>query len=1021
MNLHMPQDAEAESELINLAAVPHQIVSPANNSCIVGIFQDSLLGAHRFTRENITFSKRDAMNLLMTYNNVDVAKLLEKETITSYDILSQIMPKLSLKYKNKLYKEGESFETSKNVLEINDGEYIRGHMDKGVLGSGSKGILHRVCNDYGNMSCASFVDNFQNVITDYMKTSSFSVGISDLISNEETKQSIEQVIREKKNDVNHLIEQMHIGLFNNETGKSNKDEFETRVNNILNQASSQAGKIGRNNLGKDNRFVIMVNAGSKGSDLNISQMISCLGQQNVQGKRIPYGFNNRTLPHFCKYDDTPRARGFVENSYINGLDPEELFFHAMGGRTGLIDTAVKTSQTGYIQRRLIKGLEDLKVEYDMTVRNNMGKIVQYSYGDDNIDSIKIENQGCPLVNMSNEDVYLHYHIMDKSNADDKKLAAIVFDKPSLSKLKKQDKDYKAIMEKTIEANIELRDKLVIKVNKYANKNTIHIPVGFAFVINNIQQRFNLSTNSIVDMSPLECYELTKNYFDKLSSSYVSPNDLFKTMYFFHLSPRNLLLVKRFHRKALIVLLETITLQYKKSIVAPGEMVGMIAAQSIGEPTTQMTLNTFHFAGVSSKSNVTRGVPRIEEILSLTENVKNPSLTVHLKEGDDLDKDKAMNIATMIENTYLEDIVDYVEIRYEPNLESSIHQEDDVLVKQFHEFEKMVDECNGGQSETTDSTFNNWIIRMKFLDRVMLDKNITMNDVHYCIKEMYKDDVKCCYSDYNDDNLIFRIAAIKKKKSDKDGKPELDQSDDIYMLKSFQEELLKKVVLRGVRKINKVILRKVQDTLVKEETKFVQKDKWVLDTVGSNLMEILALDYIDASKTVTNNIVEVYNVLGLEAARTCICNELLDVIEFDGTYINSHHIDMLADRMCYNTKMVSIFRHGINNDNIGPIAKASFEETPEMFLRAARHAELDNLAGVSGNIMCGQEGYFGTGCFQTILDMDAFNELEDNTSKEETPLTDFQEDSECQQLTVEHNISNILVHDQGEDDDYLPDF
>ena len=114
----------------------------------------------------------------------------------------------------------------------------------------------------------------------------------------------------------------------------------------------------------------MVEAGSKGSDLNISQMISCLGQQNVDGKRIPYGFEDRTLPHFTKFDDSPAARGFVESSFIGGLSPEELFFHAMGGRVGIIDTAVKTSQTGYIQRRLVKGLEDIKVEYDMTVRNN---------------------------------------------------------------------------------------------------------------------------------------------------------------------------------------------------------------------------------------------------------------------------------------------------------------------------------------------------------------------------------------------------------------------------------------------------------------------------------------------------------------------------------------------------------------------------------------------------------------------------------------------------------------------------
>ena len=1016
MNLHMPQDMEAESELRNLAAVPQQIVSPANNSCIVGIFQDSLLGAHQFTRENIKFNIRDAMNLLMSYNNVNIEKL-SKEDISSYDILSQILPSISLKYKTKLYKDNnDDFKKSKNVLEIENGMYKRGHMEKSVLGSGSKGILHRVCNDYGNYKCADFIDDFQNIITDYMKTSSFSVGISDLLSNDTTKSNISNIIDEKKNDVKYLMEQLRIGMFTNETGKSNNEEFETRVNNILNQASAQAGKIGLNNLSKDNRFVTMVNAGSKGSDLNISFMIACLGQQNVQGKRIPYGFNDRTLPHFNKYDDSPRARGFVENAYINGLNPDELFFHAMGGRTGLIDTAVKTSQTGYIQRRLIKGLEDLKVEYDMTVRNNMGKIVQFSYGDDSIDSIKIESQVCPIINMSNQDIHIHYHIMDKNNKEDIKILNYIYSKKLMTQIKKEAEEYNDIYLNIIQNNINVRDKLVINVNKNSDKKLIHIPVGFEHIINNIHKRFNFNDNSSVDITPLECYKMLKKHYDTLAWSFVKPNKLFEAMFYYHLSPRNLLVVKRFNKTALNMLVENIVLQYKRSIVSPGEMVGMIAAQSIGEPTTQMTLNTFHFAGVSSKSNVTRGVPRIEEILSLTENVKNPSLTIHLKPKDENDREKAMNHMTMIENTCLEDIVDFVEIRYEPKYSSSLNDEDELLVKQFRDFEELMKKCNDS-SDDDNREFYNWVIRLKLLDYVMLDKNINMNDVHYSIQQLYGDNVSCCFSDYNDDNLIFRISLTKKKVKD----VSLDQSDDIYQVKMFQEELMKKVVLRGVRNINKVILRKIQNSMVKEDTQFVAKEKWVLDTVGSNLSEVLSLDFIDNTKTITNNIIEVYNVLGIEAARQCIFDELIDVIEFDGTYINSHHIDMLCDRMCYNTKMVSIFRHGINNDNIGPIAKASFEETPEMFLRAARHAEMDNMTGVSSNIMCGQEGYFGTGSFQLILDSDKFNEIEyDNEEETKIDEKEIQLD-ECNTLHIVNNINNVLVNDEGKDDEYVPDF
>ena len=343
MNLHMPQDEEAECELRNLAAVPYQIISPANNKSIVGIFQDSLLGIYRLTRPDIKFDTKTAMNLLMHLKTVDLKTInFNDQEVSSFDLLSQIFPNITLKYKTKRFQDGEEYKTSNNVFELNNGKYVRGQIEKGILGDGSKGLLQRIYNDYDQFRSSKFVDDLQNIVTEYMKQSGFSVGISDLIADDSTNNRINQTIDDKILEVKNLIDETHLGIFDNQSGKSNEQEFEQRVNNILNRASLEAGKIGRENLDQNNRFVVMVNAGSKGSDLNISQMISCLGQQNVDGKRIPYGFENRTLPHFTKFDDSPSARGFIENSFIGGLKPEELFFHAMGGRVGLIDTAVKS-------------------------------------------------------------------------------------------------------------------------------------------------------------------------------------------------------------------------------------------------------------------------------------------------------------------------------------------------------------------------------------------------------------------------------------------------------------------------------------------------------------------------------------------------------------------------------------------------------------------------------------------------------------------------------------------------------
>ena len=1010
MNMHMPQDVESCSELLNLAAVPWQMISPANNKTIVGIFQDSLLGAYRFSRKDIEFSARDAMNLLMSFKKIDTALIPNSKKISNFEVLSQILPPLSLKYKK-----------DKNIVEIENGTYVSGQMDKGVLGDGSRGLLHRICNDFGNMESAAFVDNLQNIITEYMKSSAYSVGISDLIADQSTNDKIAEVITNKKREVQSLIDQTHLGIFENKSGRSNEQEFETQVNDVLGKALNQAGRIGLQSLDEDNRFVIMVKAGSKGSEINISQMISCLGQQQVDGKRVPYGFEDRTLPHYNKYDDSPQARGFVEHSFIGGLTPQELFFHAMGGRVGLIDTAVKTSQTGYIQRRLVKGLEDIKVEYDMTVRNNKQKIIQFAYGDDGFDTVKVEGQKLPIVTMSLEELYAHFQ-MPGSESDP--LVSAVYTQSALKRLKSQKKEYATKNQALLDMIVNARKSVMIKVFKGRDNDSVNIPVAFQYIMNNVQGQQMINANSIVDITPLEAIQIIDETFERLKAiTYVQPTELFKLAFYYNLAARDLLMVKRFNRKALVVLMDKILLSYKQAIVAPGEMVGIIAAQSIGEPTTQMTLNTFHFAGVASKSNVTRGVPRIEEILSLSANPKNPSCTIHLLPQEELDQENAQRIMNRIEHTKLREVVDSISICFDPDDSQSLVETDTELLEQYLEFESTLNGCMSEQDLVEEKEKSKWVIRMELNVEEMLDHNITMDDINFAIKNAYHDEVDCVFSDYNTDKLVFRLRLsnhLNKKGSKK--KDPLDQQDEIYMLKNFQDQLLDNLVLRGIKGIDKLVPRKITDSLVLEDGSYTRKETWVLDTIGTNLIDILGLDYIDVNRSYTNDIQEIYATLGIEAARQAIFNEISEVIEFDNTYINYHHLSILCDRMTCSDKMISIFRHGINNDDIGPIAKASFEETPEMFLKAARHGELDPMRGVSANVMCGQQGFFGTNAFSCVLDTDAMAAIK----AEVQTLVDEQEEiaaafkglapsnDPCSitNLTIPTNVQHIQATDLG---------
>jgi DNA-directed RNA polymerase beta' subunit len=1717
MNMHLPQNVLAETELRHLAAIPYQVLTPVGPSPIIGIYQDSLLGSFRFTRPNVKLTPREAMNLLAMFPRVNTEKLLEnKDRLTSFDVLSQILPEMTLKYKK-----------DENVLEIRNGKYVSGQLDKSVLGASTKGIIHRIYNDYGPFAATNFIDDIQQVVTEYMKTSSFSVGISDLIANKTTQEKIVQIITEKKMEVHAELDKLHLGIFKNDTSNSNMVQFETTVNNILNKATELSGKEGRKSLSKDNRFLMIVESGSKGTLVNISQMISCLGQTNVDGKRISYGFEDRTLPHFKKFDDSPGARGFIENSYISGLTAPELFFHAMGGRIGLIDTAVKsvtwetpvvllendkpkyieigrwidaqldaalpgevqhfterqmelmnidsvyipttdedgvvtwgevtaitrhdpgtelyeiktsggrsvivteskslliwnektqklkemptpeikigdcvpvtetlakppivlheinlsdylskreyiygtefhmatremtrvmngrqkipagwwkdnngklfslpynkksslqrtnvrsnidniregfvypyhaqrvdtciqetfelteengifiglvlaeghcsstnvsitnndakiqefvrawfdkqnihhktyektnskgykstsvignssvlsaflkslvghksenkhipteayiakeefiigllngyysgdgtisknsvdvcsaskrliegismlcsrlgifgkvsvsqlksnnfgtknikpshrfhigaqwgkrfadkiplleenkqqklkaitwrkshmnfktyenvvldkiveiniigvekypkvydltipstlnfglanglqvrdTSSTGYIQRRLIKGLEDLKVEYDMTVRNNRGKIVQFAYGDDGIDSTRVEAQSIPLVGMSIEDIYMHYDIAGISEESSKEMTA-VYTKGTATRLKKQKAETVEKVSKYIERTLEYRDELVSGVFRYKDDTMVRVPVSFQHLMTNLQGQLGLNSSSTTDVTPLEAFEMVEETFERLKKlAFAPPTKLFEVLYYFYLTPRELLVHKRFHRKGLELLLDTVVMKYKQAIVHPGEMVGVVAGQSIGEPTTQLTLNsvtyeteivvrnsknqikkvqigefvtehmkkskkleymedkdttyaelcpeeeyyevpsatedgrtvwtrieavtqhpvinedgtdtmlkittegcrevivtkaksvlqlvdgkilpfdgadlcvgdymsvsiktieiseickssidssekiklvneiehrepvynddiipnkingiinyelrdsrvpdlifdkivaieevpnttkyaydltvaetrnfdcfngicvrdTFHLAGVASKSNVTRGVPRIEEILRLTDNPKKPAMTIHLKSVDEADKDRATVYANMLEHTVLRDVVKSVQICFDPLERSTFIETDKKWMDTYYAFEDMMKECNEDEDEPVAKS--KWVVRMELDAESLLERNITMDDVHFAIKNIYSD-IQCIYSDYNDEELVFRIRTnadmFKKKKG---ALQSLDQSDDIYLLRNFQDGLLNNIVLRGVQGIENVLPRKLQNMVAKEDGKFVKKDTWVLDTTGTNMLEVLGTDFIDFQRTYSNDIGEVFDVLGIEAARQIIFNEFSEVMEFSDVNINYHHLSLLCDRMTVTKDMVAIFRSGLHNDNIGPIAKATFEVHTEILLQAARHADFDEMRGVSANVMCGQFGYYGTGAFNVILDM---KEMAKQEAKEAVVRRDAQdiessfsqkEDLGCghARLLIKNNITTIHQENEG---------
>ena len=577
--MHAPQSYEAAVELEEIAAIPHNIVTPRHARPLIGVFQDSLVGSFRLTRAGTTFTRREFMNLMMRNKRFDGVLPDAKEggLYTGQQVLSQLLPPLNIEMGNKSYDSERDGKGSNNFVKIIQGDIQQGQVDGDIYMKPGKGIVHVMYNDYGATDTTMFLDSLQRVVEDYLVLNGFSVGISDLVADDATKESIVGIIKQRKREIEDIQTLVHSDLFENNTGKTNQQEFEDQAFSVLNKATQDAGKAVQESLSVENRLVAMIKSGSKGDPLNIAQMIACLGQQSIEGKRIQYGLTDRTLPHYKKYDDGAEARGFIESSFIRGLTPQEFFFHAMSGREGLIDTAVKTADTGYIQRQLIKALEDIVVQHDGTVRDANMNILQFFYGEDSITATKLETQGLPLSKMSRKDI-----------RDTFGLSKVTDWSPILQEGIVREGE-EAALATFVEDVLEDQQMLVEGVFQYsAFEGVINAPVNLPRLILNTTVRFGLKQTERTDLTPSYVLAAIPKLIERTNSKHVR---IWGALLRYYLAPHNILVKERFTKTAFDALCEMIVVTHMKTWVQPGEQVGILAAQSIGEPSTQLTLNS----------------------------------------------------------------------------------------------------------------------------------------------------------------------------------------------------------------------------------------------------------------------------------------------------------------------------------------------------------------------------------------------------------------------------------------------
>jgi DNA-directed RNA polymerase subunit A' len=797
MNLHIPQSKEAQTEARLLMQVQDQILSPRYGAPIIGATKDFISGSYLLTRAETMISANEFGKLIAYTGYMGP---IPKPTVSKpelrwsgKDVFSIFLP------------DDFNFVTRANICQhcpeckyeacqndayvmIQGGKLLTGVIDKNSIGAErADTIFHRIIKDYGTDAGHDFLNSVSRLINGFLTVRGFTYSMDELNLGKKERKSIGTAMKRMERSVTKLVDEFESGVLERLPGQNLQETFEIKVMNELAKARDKAGEIVQEGLGMTNSGIIMTKSGARGSSLNIGQMMGSVGQQSIRGKRIMRGYEDRTLPHFKEHDPAPAARGFVYNCYRDGLTPLEFFFHAMGGREGLVDTAVRTQQSGYMQRRLINALEHLRVEYDGTVRNSIGDIVQFQYGEDGVDPAKSDHG--MAVNV-----------------------ALLTD----------------------------RTKISTKKGKVAPEKFI-----------------NKKIDAIEEPIP----ELLKE------------------------EMRRRLITSGLTRKGIEDVISSVLANYDYSLVEPGEAVGIIAAQSIGEPGTQMTLRTFHYAGVA-ELNVTLGLPRLIEIVDARKSPSTPVMTIALDKKHRKSERKAREVAQKLTYTVIDDIIERINV--------DLREE---------------------------------AIRIVLDPERMKTLGVVSEEVENVIPYSYGKEEEFSYT--------IRLEEDKTR-------------DPESIIKSVTETKIK-----GIPEIKRVLTT-------------IDNGEWIIRTDGSNLEGVLRIEGIDHRGTTTNNIHEIAQIFGIEAARNALINEAHAVLSEQGLDVDIRHVMLVADIMTKTGDVQQIGRHGISGDKSSVLARAAFELTIQHLVDAAIKGETDPLKGVIENIIVGQSMPLGTGSVELFM-------------------------------------------------------
>lgn len=937
MNLHVPQTEEARAEAQALMAVHANLVTPRNGEPLIAATQDFLTAAFLLTRKDMIFDATEFSRVcafmddaggmadfdhhgasfgkektgewelpppsifkpVLLWTGKQVFSYLFAASIAAVYIgedgdagVQTILRGLTCEVSEKPFSLNGK--TSNRVaaemcvkdgwVTVRGGDLLSGQVGKKSLGAGCKqGILYLLGRAAGAAAAGAAMNRLAKLAARWHSDGGFSIGVGDVTPSAALRDHKARLMNAGYAKCDETIEELRVGKLVPRPGCSLEETLEALLNSELSKIREDAGQACISDLDPNvNAPLIMTLCGSKGSTINISQMVSCVGQQTVGGSRAPDGFFGRSLPHFPPglAARTPAAKGFVENSFFSGMTSTEFFFHTMGGREGLVDTAVKTAETGYMQRRLMKALEDLAVHYDGTVRASDGAVVQVVYGDDGLDPSEMESVDGDLpVNMA------------RSLADAAAAGAGGVD---------SDTNARCLLPEEL---VEVADRAVaagIRDGRLYSEQLVKLLKTFMREVADAHAAARSAAEA-----------RAAGVMDAPGAS-GGAADL----------PALLAAVDAAHgvRAGTADRFFRIVARKVSSATAePGTAVGALGAQSIGEPGTQMTLKTFHFAGVASM-NITQGVPRIKEIINASKAISTPIITAELVSNRDLVA--ARIVKARIERTLLGEVAEYIKEVYEKDVAYISIRLDEATLRKVQ-----LD-----------------VDAPKVARRLLLTPKLKLKVHHIEVTGRYR--------------LRVRPAAVSARGRGRaggagggGGQADADAFGHMQVLRA----LLPKVIVEGIGSVHRAVINEKTD------------GSYNLLVEGEDITSVMAVSGVDGENVKCNHIMATERGLGIEAARYAITHEIQFTMSSHGMSIDARHVALLADVMTFRGEVLGITRFGIAKFKTSTLMLASFEMTVDHLFDAAVHSRADAIAGVSECIIMGRQVPLGTGMFKLLRD------------------------------------------------------